>query len=187
MDARVIGVVVSKSTAEDSISFCIPASDLVTMLQAQATTNYKPTGRVTAEHNARVTVNALASQVMSLDRFMNNLSAILSERSGKAPEFIAADDIVIGVKSLMEKEAPELVKDYSFSLKQIVDDERLTARQRSEVESLMQRHRALKRIFDQPPPNVRQLTNDLRSLRDQFLDQLAVVNRSLQLGKPGLF
>jgi serine protease Do len=187
MDARVIGVVVSKSTAEDSISFCIPASDLVAMLQAQANTNYKPTGRVEAEHNARVTVNALTSQVISLDKFMNNVSAILSERSGKSPELIAANDIVIGVKSYMEKEAPELVKDYSFSLKQIVDDERLTARQRSEVESLMQRHRALKRIFDQPPPNVRQLTKDLRSLRDQFLNQLAAVNRSLQLGKPGAF
>lgn len=187
MDARVIGVVVSKSTAEDSISFCIPASDLVAMLQAQAVNGYKPTGRITAEHNARVTVNALTSQVISLEKFMNNVSAIISERSGKSPESIAANDIVISVKSYMEKESPELIKDYSFSLKQIVDDERLTARQRSEVESLMQRHRALKRIFDQPPPNIRQFTNDLRSLSDQFLNQLAEVNRSLQLGKPGVF
>lgn len=187
MDARVIGVVVSKSTVEESISFCIPASALVNMLQTQAANGYRPTERVVAEHNARVTVNALTGQVISLEKFMNNVSAFLSERSGKSPELIAANDIVVGVKSYMEKEAPELIKDYSFQLKQIVDDERLTARQRSEVESLMQRHRALKRVFDQPPPNVRQLTSDLRSLRDQFLNQLAEVNRSLQLGKPGAF
>ena len=100
---------------------------------------------------------------------------------------IPSNDFVIGVKSYLEKEVPELIKDYSFELQQIIDDERLTARQRSEVESLMQRHRALKRVLDQPPPNVRELTNDLRSLRDQFLNQLTAVNRSLQLGKPAAF
>ena len=187
MDARVIGVVVSKSTAEDSISFCIPASDLVSMLKLQAATGYEPTDRVIGEHNARVTVNALTSQVVSLDKFINNVSAFIVERSGRRPELIPSNDFVIGVKSYLEKEVPELIKDYSFELQQIIDDERLTARQRSEVESLKQRHRALKRVLDQPPPNVRELTNDLRSLRDQFLNQLTAVNRSLQLGKPAAF
>jgi len=187
MDARVIGVVVSKSLAEDSISFCIPAADLVSLINEASAYGFKSTGRVVAEHDARVTINALTSQVIKLNDVIGNISSWLTEELGRPAETIPAGEFVQGVRLMLEKKSPELIKDYSFQLKQIVDDDRLTSRQRSEVETLQQRHRALKKVLDEPPPNVRQLTSDLKSLRNQFLTQLTAVNRLLQLGKPGEF
>lgn len=187
MDAKVIGVVVSKSLAEDAISFCIPAADLVSLINDASANGFKATERVVAEHDARVTINALTYQVVKLNDVIGNLSSWLAEELGRPAETIPAGDFVQGVRLMLEKRSPELIKDYTFQLKQIVDDDRLTSRQRSEVETLQQRHRALKKLLDAPPSNVRQLTSDLEKLRDQFLTQLTAVNRLLQLGKPGAF
>ena len=89
MDAKVIGVVVSKSLAEDAISFCIPAADLVSLINDASANGFKATERVVAEQsNARVTINALTYQVVKLNDVIGNLSSWLAEELGRPAETI---------------------------------------------------------------------------------------------------
>ncbi len=184
MDARVIGVVVSKSTSEESIGFCIPAVDLASLMRSQAAGNYAYSDRTAAEHDARVTIKAIAKQVAQFESFVDRMSELFQERSGRTPAELASADFVQTAKSIIAKEDPALFKDFSFQLRQILDDDRLSNRQHAEIETLMQRHNTIRKMLDNPPPNVQQLTNDLRRLGKQFFAQLEAVSRTLELQFP---
>ncbi len=115
MDAKVIGVVVSKSRSAEAIGFCIPAADLASFMSLQAQSGYAISPRVIAEHDARATIKAMFHHTLEFEVFIDHASEVIQDRSNQSAAELASAEFVQFVKSYIEKENPELERTFAFS------------------------------------------------------------------------
>jgi S1-C subfamily serine protease len=181
-DGNVIGVVVLKSLTEEAISFCIPADDLLQLMDECAMAGYANSEKVVFEHNARKVIHSVTLQTLELERVINGISVIL-EGKGENISQKSASDFTKEITSIFEKENPDLVRNFALEFDDILKSPQITKKQRSDIEVLRQRHDAINRLLRNPPGNLVRLNTDMERLREQYLNQLKVVSTSLELQK----
>jgi S1-C subfamily serine protease len=182
MDGRVIGVVVSKSLTEDSISFCIPATDLESLIRSEAISNFAATAKVAASHDARLVVRAVVDQILMREIFMTKyISQIRAPLSAAS-----ASRVVQEMKRLPSNDTSDLFKSYERELSSVARDPQLAPDVRQAISGVQRRHIAIDRLLRSPSGNFERFVNQLDSLNNDFFTYLAEVNHALEIGRPEL-
>jgi len=182
MDGRVIGVVVSKSLTEDSIGFCIPAPDLQSLIQSEENTNFAPTAKAAALHDARRLIRVVVNQLLTRNDVMAESLALIRVDLSTA----SASRFVQEMKQISQTQSPDLFKSYESELSTLSQNSLLSFEVQRAISGIQRRHVAMDRLLRSPSGNIERFANQLRSLEGDFLDHLSVVNGVLEIGRPEL-
>lgn len=182
MDGRVIGVVVSKSVTEESIGFCIPAPDLQSLIQSQEKTNFTPTDKTAAMHDARRLIRAVASQFLTRGVWMTEYIS-----QNRAPLATAsASRVLQQMRQWPLKDSFDPFKSYEGELRTLAQDPLLPIDVRRAISGIQRRHVAIDRLFQAPSGNFERFVNHLDTLDNDFFAYLSDVDKILQIGRPAL-
>lgn len=182
MDGRVIGVVVSKSLTEDSIGFCIPATDLESLIRSEENSNFAPTATVAALHDTRRMIRVVVNQILMRDDFMTEYVSRI-----RAPlSTLSASRFMQEMKQLPASDSADLFKSYEREINTIAQDPLLATDVRRAISGIQRRYVAIDRLLRSPSGNFDRFINQLDSLDNDFLIYLAEVNNVLQIGHPEL-
>jgi S1-C subfamily serine protease len=182
MDGRVIGVVVSKSLTEDSISFCIPATDLESLIRSEEIANFTPTAKVAALHDARLVVRTVVDQILMREIFMTKYIS----QVGAPLSAASASRVMQEMKRLPSSDTSDLFKSYERDLSTVARDPQLAPDVRQAISGIQRRHIAIDRLLRSPSGNFERFVNQLDSLNNDFFTYLAEVNHVLEIGRPEL-
>ena len=182
MDSRVIGVVVSKSLTEDSISFCIPATDLESLIRSEAISNFAATAKVAASHDARLVIRTVVDQLLIREDFMTKyISQVRAPLSAAS-----ASRVIQEMKQVPSNDVSDLFKSYERELSIVARDPQLATDVRQAISGVQRRHITIDRLLRSPSGNFERFVNQLDSLNNDFLIYLAEVNNVLEIGRPEL-
>lgn len=182
MDGRVIGVVVSKSLTEDSISFCIPAPDLESLIRSEEGSKFAASAKAAALHDARLVVRSVVDQISKREAVMiGYISQIRSPLSS-----VSAGRFMQDMQRLSSSDSSDLFKSYERELSTVARDPQLAPDVRQAINGVQRRHIAIDRLLRSPSGNFERFVNQLDSLNDDFLIYLAEVNNVLEIGRPEL-
>ncbi len=183
LDGNVVGVVVSKSTTEENIGFCVPASSLRRLMEEAKANSYSVSQTIRSEHWARVTAREMFTLTEALDRFLKEVTKIIEQKTGKSAKELQASGAAEVINSLIVELYPILRKNFSTQLKSVIEDRNLSPKLCSEFEVLQDRHKALQAMIDRPSGNLQDMMSSIENLHERFLEQLRKIDRLLPLGK----
>lgn len=182
MDGRVIGVVVSKSLTEESIGFCIPATDLESLIRSAESCEAADTADVAALHDARLVVRAVVDQIFERKDFMIAYISHVGEPQPTA----SASRFIQEMKQLPSDDLPELFKSYERDLSTVARDPLLANDVREAISGVHRRHIAIDRILRSPTGSIERFVAQLSSLENDLFSYLSNVGDTLQIGRPEL-
>jgi len=182
MDGRVIGVVVSKSVTEESIGFCIPAYDLESLVQSQQKTNFAPTAKTAAMHDARRWIRTVVDQILTRDVFMTEYISQINAPLATA----SASRFLQEMKQWPLIDSSDLFKSYEVELGSLVQNQLLEIDVRRAISGIHRRHLVINRLLLVPSGNFENFVNQLDSLNNDFFAYLSDADNLLQIGRPAL-
>jgi len=182
----VIGVVVSKSLTEDSISFCIPAPDLESLLRSEKDSQFAATAKAAALHDARLVVRAVVDQILDREAVMTEYVSQIRSQIRSPLSSVSASRFIQDMQRLSSSTLPDLLKSYERELGTVARDPLLATDVRQAISGIQRRHIAIDRLLRSPSGNFERFVNQLESLNNDFLIYLAEASNVLEIGRPDL-
>jgi S1-C subfamily serine protease len=186
MDGRVIGVVVMKSTSEESIAFCIPASELASFIKTNAAAATSDTTMIRSRHNARMAVRQILDHTLGRAMIIDAISQKLRSE-GVDLQSVAMRDLANGEIALTGSNSVLRRYDLATELSYLLDSMSLSPAEKSIVENIFQIYRQTNALLDNPPKYFDQFSNDLNLESEQLLDAISQLNNTLQIGRDDVF